>query len=350
MTGQDWLEKDFYGVLGVPKTADEAAVKKAYRSLARTHHPDANGGSPASEKRFKEVGEAYSVLSDPEKRQQYDAVRAMRSGARFTAGSGAPGAGGAGFEDLFGGMFGAGGGRGAPPSGRARPGSRRSREGSAEFDDLLADLLGQQGGGGFGGAAPRGPEKGQDLAATARVSLAQALGGTEVDVQVTDPQAGPRSVHARLPGGVRDGQKVRVRGKGARGSAGPGDLLVTVRVEADEVFGWDGAALKVTVPVTFAEAALGGTVPVPTLDGVARLKLPAGTPSGRTFRLKGRGPQVKGSASDVLATVNVVVPQKLSSDARSAVEALQAAEGDADPREGLLAAAERSRAAAGAST
>uniref|UniRef100_UPI0030EC39D8 DnaJ domain-containing protein n=1 Tax=Aquipuribacter hungaricus TaxID=545624 RepID=UPI0030EC39D8 len=137
MTGQDWLEKDFYGVLGVPKTADAAAVKKAYRTLARTHHPDANGGDAASEKRFKEVGEAYSVLSDPEKRQQYDAVRAMRSGARFTAGSGGPGgAGGAGFEDIFGGMFGAG----SPGAGRGRapPGQRRRAVGSGGFDDLLA--------------------------------------------------------------------------------------------------------------------------------------------------------------------------------------------------------------------
>ncbi|MGJ7442539.1 DnaJ C-terminal domain-containing protein [Aquipuribacter sp. MA13-6] len=350
MTGQDWLEKDFYAVLGVPKGADEAAIKKAYRSLARKHHPDANAGDPASERRFKEVGEAYSVLSDPEKRQQYDAVRAMRSGARFTAGAGTPGGGGAGFEDLFGGMFGAGAGRGAPSAGRARAGSRRSREGSAEFDDLLADLLGQQGGGGFSGAPTRGPEKGRDLAATARISLAQALNGAEVDVQVLDPQAGARSVHARLPGGVRDAQKVRVRGKGARGSAGPGDLLVTVRVEPDEVFAWDGTSLKVTVPVTFAEAALGGTVAVPTLEGVARLKVPAGTPSGRTFRLKGRGPTVKGVATDVLATVTVVVPQKLSSSARAALEALQAAEGDADPRAGLLAAAEQSRARVGTTT
>ncbi|WP_380163700.1 DnaJ C-terminal domain-containing protein [Jannaschia sp. R86511] len=345
MTGQDWLEKDFYAVLGVPKNADEAAVKKAYRALARKHHPDANGGDPAAEKRFKEVGEAYSVLSDAEKRQQYDAVRAMRSGARFTAGSGAPGAGGAGFEDLFGGMFG-----GAPSAGRARPGYRRSREGSAEFDDLLADLLGQQGGGGFAGGATRGPEKGRDLAATARVGLAQALQGTEVTVQVLDPVAGARSVHARLPGGVRDGQKVRVRGKGARGSGGPGDVLVTVRVEPDEVFSWDGTSLKVSVPVTFAEAALGATVAVPTLEGVARLKVPAGTPSGRTFRLKGRGPAVKGTTTDVLATVVVAVPQKLSAAARAAVEALREAEGDADPREGLLAAAERSRSRAGAPT
>ena len=166
---------------------------------------------------------------------------------------------------------------------------------------------------------------------------------------VVDPASGTRTVHARLPAGVRDGQKVRVRGKGARGSGGPGDVLVTVRVEPDDVFAWDGTALKVTVPVTFAEAALGATVPVPTLEGVARLKVPAGTPSGRTFRLKGRGPAVRGVASDVLATVTVVVPQKLSAEARAAVEALQRAEGDADPRAGLLAAAEASRERAGAS-
>lgn len=341
MTGQDWLEKDFYAVLGVPKTADAAAIKKAYRTLARTHHPDANGGDPASEKNFKEVGEAYSVLSDAEKRQQYDAVRAMRSGARFTAGSGAPG-GGAGFEDLFGGMFGAG-----APGGRTRTSNRRSSAGSAEFDDLLSDLLGQQGG--FSGGSTRGPEKGGDLAATAKVSLAQALQGTEVSVVVADPGSGTRTVHARLPAGVRDGQKVRVRGKGGRGSGGPGDVLVTVRVEPDDVFAWDGTSLKVSVPVTFAEAALGATVPVPTLEGVARLKVPAGTPSGRTFRLKGRGPAVKGGSTDVLATVTVVVPQKLSAEARAAVETLRRAEGDADPRAGLLAAAEASRERAGAS-
>lgn len=337
MTGQDWLEKDFYAVLGVPKTADAAAIKKAYRTLARTHHPDANSGDDAAEQRFKEVGEAYSVLSDPEKRQQYDAVRAMRSGARFTAGPGGPGGGGAGFEDLFGGMFGAG----APSGGRARPGHRRSSQGSAEFDDLLSDLLGQQGG--FSGGTTRGPERGRDLSATARISLAQALRGAEVAVTVPDPASGSRTVHARLPAGVRDGQKVRVRGKGARGSAGPGDLLVTVRVASDEVFSWDGTSLRVSVPVTFSEAALGATVPVPTLDGVARLKVPAGTPSGRTFRLKGRGPQVKGAATDVLATVTVVVPQKLTAAARAAVETLREAESDADPRAGLLAAAESLR-------
>ncbi|WP_336921715.1 DnaJ C-terminal domain-containing protein [Aquipuribacter sp. SD81] len=348
MTGQDWLEKDFYAVLGVPKDADAAAVKKAYRRLARTHHPDANAGDPAAERRFKDVGEAYSVLSDPEKRRQYDAVRAMRSGARFTAG-GPGGAGGAGFEDLFGGMF---GGAGAPRGG-TRYGSRRSGQGAQEFDDLLADLLGQQGfggtpaggpGGGFPGAT-RGPVRGDDLTATARVTLAQALRGTEVEVAVGDPAAGSRQVRARLPQGVRDGQKVRVRGKGARGSGGAGDLIVTVRVAADEAFSWDGAALRVTVPVTFAEAALGDTVHVPTLEGVARLKVPAGTPSGRTFRLKGRGPVVKGTATDLLATVQVVVPQKLSAEARAAVETLRASEAGSDPRADLLAAAEASRQA-----
>ena len=141
---------------------------------------------------------------------------------------------------------------------------------------------------------PAGPEKGGDLAATARCRLAQALHGTEVTVQVADPSAGTRTVHARLPAGVRDGQKVRVRGKGARGSAGPGDLLVTVRVEPDEVFAWDGTSLKVTVPVTFAEAALGGTVAVPTLEGVARLKVPGGHPVGAHVPAQGPRPGRQG--------------------------------------------------------
>lgn len=349
MTGQDWLEKDFYRVLGVPKDADAAALKKAYRALARTHHPDANSGSSASEKRFKEIGEAYSVLSDAEKRRQYDAVRAMGSGARFTSGGNAS-QGGAGFEDLFGGLFtqGAGGrgqgagGRGQAAGGRTRTGTRPSSAGSAEFDDLLSELLRNQGGApGAGRGAPAAT--GRDLAATAKVSVRQAVEGSEVSLRVADPAVGVRTVHARLPAGVRDGQKVRLRGKGERGLGGPGDVLVTVTIEPDEVFSWDGRVLRVDVPLTFAEAALGATVTVPTWGGVAGLKVPAGTPSGRVFRLRGRGPQVKGEATDLLATVQVVVPQRLDTEAREAVEVLQRLDGDADPRADLLRAAEAGR-------
>ncbi len=342
MTGQDWLEKDFYATLGVPSTADEAEIKRAYRKLARKYHPDANAGNDNAERRFKDIGEAYSVLSDPEQRSRYDAVRAMRSGARFTAG-GSGGPNGSGFEDLLGGLFGGAGGYGAAgpgpgPQGTRTRSYRRSSAGSAEFDDLLADLLGQQA---SAGSATTG--QGRDLTATARVSLRQALQGCEVTLRVSDSTRGMRTVHARLPAGVKDGQKVRVRGKGEQGPLGPGDVLVTVSVENDPTFSWDGTSLRATVPVTFAEAALGATVTVPTFDGTVSLKLPAGTPSGRVFRLRGRGPTVKGAPTDLLVSAQVIVPQRLDGEARAAVETLRRLDGQQDPRADLLRAAEAAR-------
>ncbi|MGF1663489.1 MAG: DnaJ C-terminal domain-containing protein [Kineosporiaceae bacterium] len=336
MTGQDWLEKDFYAVLGVPKDADDAAVKKAYRKLARVHHPDANPGDASAERRFKDIGEAYAVLSDAEQRRQYDAVRAMGAGARFTAG--APGAGGAGgFDDLLGGLF--GGGRGQ----RVRFSTGGAGGGAGGYDDLLSEILrnANAGEGGFGAA---GAARGRDVATTVRIPLRQALAGTQVRLGVNQ-RGTQRTVTAKIPAGVRDGQKLRLRGQGASGPGGPGDIVVTVEVEADPVFTWDGAALRVTVPVTFAEATLGAEIDVPTLDGVARLKVPAGTPSGRTFRVRGRGPAVKGAPADLLATVHVVVPQRLDAEGRAAVESLRRLDAGVDPRGSLLASAAASRGA-----
>src|SRR5665811_1605035 len=242
MTGQDWLEKDFYKVLGVSKDAEAAEIKKAYRKLARTLHPDHNPGDAASEARFKEVGEAYAVLFDPVQRKQYDQLRAMAGGPRFSAGSGGPGGG---FEDLLGGMF----------------------------------------GGGFGAA--RGPQPGVDLAATTSLPFRQAVEGSTVSLRVEG-----RTVNARFPAGVRDGQKIRLRGKGRPGDQGApaGDLVVTVQVMQHPVFSIEGKNLRMTLPVTFAEAALGTQVEIPTLDGApVKLKVPAGTPSGRVLRVRGRG-------------------------------------------------------------
>jgi molecular chaperone DnaJ len=336
MTGQDWLEKDFYAVLGVPKDADDAAVKKAYRKLARVHHPDANPDDPSAERRFKDIGEAFAVLSDPEQRRQYDAVRAMGSGARFTAG--APGAGGAGgFDDLLGGLF--GGGRGQRvrfSTGGGAPG------GAGGYDDLLSEILRNATAGEGGGFGPTGAARGRDVSTTVRIPLRQALTGTQVRLGVNQ-RGSQRTVTARIPAGVRDGQKLRLRGQGASGPGGPGDIVVTVEVEPDPVFTWDGTALRVTVPVTFAEATLGAEIDVPTLDGTARLKVPAGTPSGRTFRVRGRGPAVKGSPADLLATVQVVVPQRLEAEGRAAVETLRRLDGGADPRATLLASAAAGR-------
>lgn len=257
MAGQDWFEKDFYATLGVPKNADAASIKKAYRKLARTLHPDHNPGDAAAEARFKEVGEAYAVLSDPEERQQYDAVRAMTGGgARFSA----PSAGGsAGFEDVFGGLFGAG-----TSGGSQRV--RYSQGGAGGFDDLLGGLFGGAGGagGGRGPAGFRRARRGSDVEATTTLPFRQAVEGSTVTLTVDG-----RTVTARIPPGVRDGQKIRLRGKGRPGVDGgeAGDLAISVKVDPHPVFSLDGHDLRVTLPVTFAEAALGAQVEVPTLDG-----------------------------------------------------------------------------------
>jgi molecular chaperone DnaJ len=318
LTGQDWIEKDFYAALGVPKDADDAAIKKAYRKLARQYHPDQNPGDDAAEAKFKEIGEAYAVLSDAKEREQYDAIRAMAGGgARFSAGpGGAGGTGGAGFEDVFGGMFG-----GAPGGGRVRYST--GGQGGAGFEDILGSMFGGGGGGQrFAGQGFGGPQAGADVAAATTLPFRQAVEGSTVTFTVDG-----RQVTTRIPPGVRDGQKIRLRGKGRPGSAGgpAGDLVVTVRVTPHPVFALDGTNLRVSVPVTFAEAALGATISVPTLDGsTVKVKVPAGTPSGRTLRVKGRGVQTAKGTGDLLVTVQVAVPQKLSKAAREAVEAFAA--------------------------
>ncbi|PJI86587.1 DnaJ C-terminal domain-containing protein [Luteimicrobium subarcticum] len=336
MTGQDWFDKDFYAALGVPKDADDAAIKKAYRKLARQWHPDQNPGDAAAEAKFKEIGEAYAVLSDSEQRQQYDAVRAMAGGgARFSAGAGGRGGSG-GFEDVFGGMFGgSGGGRTRYSTGGA---------GSPDLDDLLANMFG---GGGMGGGGRRqagfgGPQvqRGQDIAASTTLAFRTAVEGTETTFDV-----GGRSVRTRIPAGVRDGQKIKLAGKGQAGMNGgaAGDLVITVRVTPHPVFSLDAADprnLRMTVPVTFAEAALGTTLEVPTFDGeTVKVKVPAGTPSGRTLRVKGRGATTSKGAGDLLVTVQVVVPQKLSKAAKAAVETFATETAGDDVRADLAARA-----------
>lgn len=324
MTGQDWMEKDFYAALGVPKDADDATIKKAYRKLARKYHPDQNQGDASAEAKFKEIGEAYAVLSDAKEREQYDAIRAMAGGgARFSAGPG--GAGGAGFEDVFGGMFGGGG-----------PGGTRVRYSTGGqgggFEDILGSMFGGAGAQQFGGG-PR-PRAGADVAAATTLPFRQAVEGSTVTFTVDG-----RNVTTRIPPGVRDGQKIRLRGKGRPGMAGgpDGDLVVTVHVTPHPVFSLDGANLRATVPVTFAEAALGATISVPTLDGTSvKVKVPAGTPSGRTLRVKGRGVNTPKSTGDLLVTVQVAVPQKLSKAAREAVETFAAETDGQDVRADLV--------------
>jgi len=333
MASQDWFEKDFYAILGVPADADSAAIKKAYRKLARTLHPDQAPGNAAAEKRFKEIGEAYAVLSSPEDRKQYDAIRSMsHGGARFT--SGGPGGGGAGFEDVFSNLFG-GGGRG----GNVRFNTGGGGAGQPNLEDLLGGMFGPEGQQGFGrrGAAA-GPRRGQDLEARTTLSFRDAVQGSTVTLSTAD---GSR-ITARIPVGVKDGQKIRLRGKGNPGDQGApsGDLILTVQVEKHPVFGRDGDNLTVDLPVTFAEAALGATVSVPTLSGdPVKVRITAGTPNGRVLRVKGRGIAAKNHTGDLLAKVTVAIPQKLSDKAREAVEVLRAEESDADPRADVFARA-----------
>ncbi|MBD1542850.1 DnaJ domain-containing protein [Arthrobacter sp. IA7] len=318
------MDKDFYKILGVAKDASDADIKKAYRKLARQHHPDTNSGDTAAEKKFKDISEAYSVLSDPDERQQYDAIRAMGGGARFAphgAGSTANG----GFEDLFGGLFTGGGGRhsgGFSTAGGIPP----------EFADLF--------GGGFGGGGPAGyqraPQKGADRTASTSISFAGSIRGTTVGLREPDGEV----IDVRVPAGIKDGQKVRVRGKGQYGPAGNGDLLVTVNVKPHDFYTRDGDNLRIHVPVSFPEAALGADIEVPTIDGEhVRVRVPAGTPSGRTLRVKGRGVKTSKATGDLLVTIDVAVPKNLSKEAEEAVKAFAAATTGADVRQGLAAKA-----------
>lgn len=322
MASQDWAEKDFYAILGVSKDASDADIKKAYRKMARKYHPDTNSGTAESERKFKDITEANSVLSDPEDRQQYDAIRAMGGGARFSAG-GTGGHGGAGgndgFEDVFSNLFGGGGG---------------SRRGGGQVPPEFADLFG--GGGGFGGFGQQAPRKGADRTASTTISFGGSMKGTTIGLR----EANGEVIDVRIPAGIKDGQSVRVRGKGAPGGAGAGDLIVKVSVKPHAVFIREDNNIRIHVPVTFAEAALGGQIEVPTLTGESvKMKVPAGSANGRTLRLKGRGVKTSKATGDLLVTLDVVVPQNLSKEAKAAVEAFAEATKDENPREALASRA-----------
>lgn len=325
MASQDWFEKDFYSILGVKKDVSEAELKKVYRKLARQYHPDSNPGDAKAEARFKEISEAYSVLSDKEQRAEYDQIRAMGSGARFTAG-GAGGAGG--FEDVFGGFFGG-----------ARPGAGSysyQQAGPQGYEDIFS-MFGGGGQGGFG-RQQRGPRKGQDINASTTLDFITAVRGDTVSLQTSDG----KTVKVKIPAGVSDAQKIRVRGKGHPSPDGgaAGDIVLTVKVRKHPVFERDGLNLRVQLPVTFTEAAFGATVEVPTLGGdPVKLKITPGTPSGRVLRVKGRGVQSSKGTGDLLAEVSVVVPSHLEGKAKEALEAFAEVEPKENPRADLLAKA-----------
>lgn len=325
MASQDWVEKDFYKILGVSKDASDADIKKSYRKLARKYHPDRNQGDAASERTFKDVSEAYSVLSDAEQRQQYDAIRAMGGGARFSAGgAGGSASGNAGFEDIFGNLFGQGAGT-----------RQRTGFSNGNLPPEFADLFGSGGMGASsfpGGFQSTRPQKGVDRTASTSISFAGAVNGTTIGLR--EPSG--EQIDVRIPAGIRDGQKVRVKGKGQPGQAGPGDLMVTVNVKEHALFKRDGDNIRVHVPVSFPEAVLGAQIEVPTLTGeMVKMRVPTGTPSGRTLRLKGRGVKTSKATGDLLVIVDVIVPQNLSKEAEAAVEAFRDATNSADPRAGL---------------
>lgn len=298
-------------MLGVSKDVSDAELKKVYRKLARQYHPDSNPGDARAEAKFKEISEAHSVLADAELRREYDQIRAMGSGARFSAG-GRPGQPG-GFEDVFGGMF------NQPRGGQ-----------SASFEDLLGGMFGQQGGGFRGG-----PTKGRDVTASTVLDFVTAINGETIKLQ---PQGGA-PINVKIPAGVKDGQKIKLAGKGEPSpNGGPaGDLVLTVSVRKHPVFERDGLNLRVVVPVTFTEAALGATIEVPTLGGdPVKLKVSPGTPSGRILRVKGRGVSTTSGAGDLLAEVQVAVPSRVPDAALEHLRAFAAAMPAENPRAELL--------------
>lgn len=298
MSQADWVNKDFYSVLGVDKKASQADIKKAYRKLAQRHHPDNNPGDKSAEEKFKQVAEANDVLSDPKKRAEYDRLRDMLTSGGGFGGFGT-GAGGArsvrvdDLSDLFGGA-------------------------GAGFDDLFGGI--------FGGSTGfrRAPSRGGDLEAQTTISFEDALRGATVDLRVAAPGGAPRTIKARIPPMVKDGDRIRLAGKGAPGANGgpAGDLYVKVHVSPHRVFGRKDRDVTLQLPITFAEAALGAEVPVPTLNGrPVKLKIPPGTPSGKTFRIRGRA-GTDGHRGDLLVTVQVAVPAKLSKEEKDLVKRL----------------------------
>ncbi|MGR7024240.1 molecular chaperone DnaJ [Geodermatophilus sp. URMC 62] len=399
MSTRDFIEKDYYAALGVSQSADAAEIKKAYRKLARDLHPDKNPGNADAEARFKEVSEAYDVLADPKRRSEYDEARRLfgsgGAGARAGFPGGFPGTGGGGQPFDLGDLFGAAGGRGGAGGGlgdifgnlfggggAAAPGSTRARQQAAS-----------------------GPARGQDVETEATLSFEEAVLGVTVPLRMQSPGTCPtcagsgarpgtsphtcevcggagvtsrsqgafafsepcrncrgsgsvvddpcptcagngvttqtRTITVRIPAGVKDGQRIRLAGKGAPGRRGgpAGDLFVVVHVSDHELFDRRGDDLTLTVPITFPEAVLGTTLTVPTLEAPVTLKVPAGTASGRTLRVRGRGVPGRGRSGDLLVTVEVSVPQRLSAEAERAVKTLDAELGD--PRPQITAAVEK---------
>ncbi|MGH3673186.1 MAG: molecular chaperone DnaJ [Pseudonocardiaceae bacterium] len=399
MSAREWIEKDFYAELGVSSTASAEEIKKAYRKLARELHPDANPGDTRAEDRFKSMSEAYGVLSDPDKRKQYDEARSLFNGGFRPGGGGFGGQGGFDLGDLFGA---AGGGRGGDAGG---------------LGDLLGGLFANRGGTPGGAAGASRPRRGTDIETEIRIDFTEAVRGATVPLRIASPascgschgsgaRAGTvprvcpvcggtglitrsqgafalsepcrdcrgtgriiddpcaecggrgvsnrmRTLTMRVPAGVADGQKIRLAGQGEPGMRGApaGDLYVLVHVTPHPVFGRSGDDLTLAVPVSFPELVIGTTLTVPTMDGpdmsgTVKLKVPAGTANGRILRVRGKGiARRQGKTGDLLVTLQVQVPGKLDRKAREALEAYAQATSGEDPRADLFTSAQRSAAA-----
>ena len=303
MAAKDLYEKDFYKVLGVDKKAGADEIKKKYRTLARELHPDKNKGDAAKEEKFKGISEAYEILSDAKKRAEYDEARSLdeRGGFRAPMGGGQQGGD---FNDIFGG--------GNP-------------------QDIFANL--------FGGGR-RGPRKGQDLQTEATITFRESIVGTHLDLRLATDRGAAQNITARVPAGVSDGAKIRVKGKGAAGEAGPGDLFIMLHVKPHPIFARKGENLTLTLPVTFTEAALGADIKVPTMSGEdVTVRIAPGTSNGRTLRVKGRGITKGATTGDLLVTVDVQVPQRVDGKALDALRAFAEETAHEDVRADLVAKA-----------
>ncbi|MHA7862212.1 molecular chaperone DnaJ [Tessaracoccus sp. Y36] len=385
MSTKDWLEKDYYKVLGVSKNASPDEIKKAFRQIARDNHPDQNPGDSAALARFKEASEANAVLSDTEKRKEYDEARSLFGGGfRFNR-PGQPGGGASpSFEDLF----------------------RNAGQGTGQqgFGDLFGGLF-SGGAGATRRATQRGPRRGADIEGDVTISFEQAVEGATVTMRTVSDQPCPscrgtgakagtlprvcpscegsgmqssqaggvfhmsepctdclgrglivdtpcpdcagsgrgkstKTMNVRIPAGVEDGQRIRLKGKGAAGENGgaPGDLYVSVHVTPHKLFGRSGSNLTLDVPVTFTEASLGADIQIPTMQGQrVKLRIPPSTPNGRTMRVRGRGARKPdGSQGDLLVTIKVEVPDDLSAEAKAALLEYAEKAHEVNPRESLF--------------
>ena len=334
--------RDPYDILGVSKGASEADIKSAYRRLAKKLHPDANKHDPKAASRFAELNAAYEIAGDADKRKAFDRGEIDAEGKpRFQGfeGFGAQPGGGGGFHPGGDGThfesfsFGPDGFRRSNAGAGAGAGSGRG----GGFEDLLRGMFGGRAGAarGFGPqfeteefGAPAG---GQDLHASLTITLADAAKGTKTRVHLPTG----KDVEVKIPAGIASGQQIRLKGQGWPSATGKaGDALITINVAPHPVFKPDGADLRLELPITLYEAVLGGKVRVPTLDGAVELAIPAGTNSGRTFRLKGKGLKAKSGAGDLLATVRVVLPERVDDEFKELMKKWREKK-PYDPREGL---------------